>query len=155
MTFAPLQSVGATLLALLIGVPEADARPERDCLAKAVYFESRAEPVRGQIAVAQVVINRRNDPRFPGTICGVVFQRVGGKCQFTWACRSHHRVNDFRAWRTAQQVAKFALLGIPDKTGGRALYFQANTERRPPNHGLRRTATIGGHRFFAERKTSR
>jgi hypothetical protein len=61
------------------------------CLALNVYFEARNEPVEGKVAVAQVVMNRKADPRFPDTICGVVYQGqkrkrdffpIKNKCQF-------------------------------------------------------------------------
>ena len=47
---------------------------ERRCLATAIYFEARGEPIRGQIAVGQVILNRVRSPQFPQTICGVVYQ---------------------------------------------------------------------------------
>ena len=68
----------------LIGA--ARAKHER-CLADAVYFEARAEPVRGQMAVAQVVINRVFSGYYPNNICGVVYQNAHRhlRCQFTFA----------------------------------------------------------------------
>lgn len=62
---------------------------ERDCLASAIYHEARGEPADGQIAVAQVVLNRVRSGRWPSTVCGVVYQDAhrGEKCQFSFACR--------------------------------------------------------------------
>src|SRR5690606_17407057 len=58
------------------------------CLAEAVYFEARSEPYRGQIAVAQVVMNRVFSPFYPNEVCGVVYQNAHRRlaCQFTFAC---------------------------------------------------------------------
>ena len=57
-----------------------------ECLAKAVYFEARGEPLDGQRAVAEVILNRVDSPRFPSTVCGVVTQSNRGGCQFSYHC---------------------------------------------------------------------
>src|SRR5690606_28361881 len=61
---------------------------EQKCLAEAIYFEARGEPVEGQAAVAQVVLNRVRNPAYPNTICGVVYQNDHwrNRCQFSFAC---------------------------------------------------------------------
>src|SRR5205085_11083570 len=58
------------------------------CLAAAIYFEARGEPVRGQIAIAQVILNRAFSGYYPNTVCGVVYQNANRhlRCQFTFAC---------------------------------------------------------------------
>ena len=63
------------------------------CLAEAVYFEARGEAVRGQIAVAQVVMNRAFSGIYPDTVCGVVYQNKHRHlaCQFTFACDNNRR----------------------------------------------------------------
>src|SRR5262249_55624357 len=77
-----------------------------DCLASAVYYEARGESAAGQAAVAQVVLNRARHPAFPKTICGVVFQRAGGGCQFSFACNgAMRRPKEPAAWSRAQAVA--------------------------------------------------
>ncbi len=82
---------------------------ERDkaekCLANAIYFESRGEPVRGQIAVAQVVMNRVFSAYYPNTVCGVVYQNAHRHlaCQFTFACDGiPDIVTEPRAWERAK-----------------------------------------------------
>jgi hypothetical protein len=71
-----------------LGLAGAERARAEKCLANAVYFESRGEPVRGQIAVAQVVMNRVFSPFYPKTVCGVVYQNAHrhNSCQFTFAC---------------------------------------------------------------------
>ena len=85
------------------------------CLAQAIYFEARSEPVAGWEAVADVVINRALSPSYPGSICGVVFQGQyrRHKCQFSFACdglsdRPKHRV----LWRKALRMAGNKLVNV-------------------------------------------
>ncbi|MFZ0846299.1 MAG: cell wall hydrolase [Pseudolabrys sp.] len=84
------------------------------CLANAVYFEARGEPVRGQIAVAQVVMNRVFSPFYPNDVCGVVYQNAGRHlaCQFTFACDgTPDIVTEPDAWVRAQRIARDMLDG--------------------------------------------
>ena len=71
-----------------LGLEGKDRAKAEKCLANAIYFEARNEPVRGQIAVAQVVLNRVFSPYYPGDVCGVVYQNAHRRlaCQFTFAC---------------------------------------------------------------------
>ena len=72
----------------LDSLPRVGGGAEQQCLAEAIYFESRGEPLEGQIAVAEVVLNRVDDRSFPKTVCGVTRQGVGSGrgCQFSYAC---------------------------------------------------------------------
>ena len=84
------------------------------CLSNAVYFESRSEPVRGQIAVAQVVMNRVFSGYYPSDVCGVVYQNSHRHlaCQFTFACDGHRDVvTEHDAWERATRIAKDTLDG--------------------------------------------
>src|SRR5436305_42680 len=79
------------------------------CLANAVYFEARSEPVRGQIAVAQVVMNRAFSGYYPNDVCGVVYQNAHRHlaCQFTFACDGiPDIVNDEESWERAKRIAR-------------------------------------------------
>src|SRR5204862_6551245 len=71
-----------------LGLAEDGRAKAEKCLASAIYFEARGEPVRGQIAVAQVVLNRAFSGHYPNTVCGVVYQNSHRHlaCQFTFAC---------------------------------------------------------------------
>jgi spore germination cell wall hydrolase CwlJ-like protein len=89
-------------------------------LANAIYFESRDEPVRAQIAVAQVVMNRVFSPFYPKDVCGVVYQNAHRRlaCQFTFACDGHEGpITEPSAWSRAQRIARDVLDGklwMPD-----------------------------------------
>ncbi len=79
------------------------------CLANAIYFEARSEPVRGQMAVAQVVVNRAFSGFYPNDICGVVYQNAHRRlaCQFTFACDGKSKViNERGHWARANRIAK-------------------------------------------------
>jgi spore germination cell wall hydrolase CwlJ-like protein len=95
----------------LIGLGRAKAEK---CLANAVYFEARGEPVRGQIAVAQVVMNRVFSPFYPNDVCGVVYQNSHRHlaCQFTFACDGiPDIVNEPEAWERAKRISRDMLDG--------------------------------------------
>jgi N-acetylmuramoyl-L-alanine amidase len=116
---------------------------EADCLAKAVYFESKGEPLNGQLAVAEVIINRAKSGRFANTLCGVVKQ----PSQFSFV-----RGGGFPAvvnqamWRQAVGVAQVALNGLWESTAPNALFFHAR--RVSPNWGKTHVATVGNHIFY-------
>jgi len=91
----------------------ARAKAEK-CLANAVYFEARDEPVRAQIAVAQVVLNRVFSPFYPNDICGVVYQNANRHlaCQFTFACDGKRNIiSEPDAWARATHIARDMLDG--------------------------------------------
>ena len=98
------------------------------CMTQAIYYEAAREPVRGQEAVAQVVLNRVRHPAYPKSICGVVYQgsaRPTG-CQFTFTCDGALRWTPQAAlWKQAQDVAKRALAGFVDKDVGSATHYHA------------------------------
>jgi spore germination cell wall hydrolase CwlJ-like protein len=84
------------------------------CLAQAVYFEARDQPYKGQVAVAQVVINRVFSPFYPKTVCGVIYQNAHRhlSCQFTFTCDGKaERVTEHGAWARARRIAKQTLDG--------------------------------------------
>lgn len=123
------------------------------CLAQAIYYESRGEPVRGQQAVAQVVLNRVKSGIYPASICGVIFQNKHwrNRCQFSFACDGiRKRVNDQEAWETANRVADDAIAGryflqeIGDATHYHAAYVAPRWRR-----SLHRMKKIGEHIFYA------
>jgi hypothetical protein len=116
---------------------------QEGCLAQNVYFEARGEPTDGMVAVGWVALNRA--ARTGNTPCGVVHQRVGGRCQFDWACRSHAEPSG-EPWDRSRAVAR-ALGGVPDPTGG-ATYFAVCGKRLPG--GLTMTRHIGRHCFWRE-----
>ena len=117
---------------------------ELECLAAGIYFESKSEPLAGQLAVGQVIANRAESGRFADTYCGVLFQR--GQFSFVRG-KSWPRVNtDGRQWQTAVAVAKIVDQDLKDSAVGNALYFHAR--RVHPGWRLKRVASIGNHIFF-------
>jgi len=120
-----------------------------DCLADAVYYEARGETTRGQQAVATVVLNRVKNPNFPKTVCGVVFQRSSGACQFSFACDgSMRRSREADAWQDARRVAARALSGYVLRDIGSATHF--HTVDVAPDWGpkMLRVAQVGLHVFY-------
>jgi N-acetylmuramoyl-L-alanine amidase len=125
----------------------------RDCLAEAVYFESRGEPRDGQIAVAHVVMNRVAHHAYPAHVCEVIREgeELGkGRCQFHWRCDGRpDEPTEEAAWQEAQSVAEEVLAGsVPDPTQG-ALFFHAAHVRPYWASKFRRTARIGSHVYYA------
>jgi spore germination cell wall hydrolase CwlJ-like protein len=98
------------------------------CMTQAIYYEAAREPVRGQQAVAQVVLNRVRHPAYPHSVCGVVYEgsaRPTG-CQFTFTCNGDLRWAPQPAlWKQAQDVARKALAGFVDKDVGSATHYHA------------------------------
>lgn len=87
---------------------------EQRCLAEGIYFEARGESEEGQVAVAQVVLNRVKNPAYPNSICGVVYQNKHkrNRCQFSFACDGiRDRISSPAAWKTAQRLAREVLDG--------------------------------------------
>jgi hypothetical protein len=122
-----------------------------DCLALNVYWEARAEPRLGQIAVAEVTLNRVADPEFPHTVCGVVRQgeeRGLDLCQFSWHCDGvDDRPLNLVAWQHARRLALLALSGrLHDPTDG-ALWFHSD-QVHPHWPELAPIVKIGSHIFY-------
>ncbi len=93
-------------------LPEATGGDEWNCLAEALYFEARGETVKGQFAVAEVILNRVESERFPSSACGVINQGTGKKyqCQFTYTCDGHKEViKEPRAFERVSKVARVVI----------------------------------------------
>jgi spore germination cell wall hydrolase CwlJ-like protein len=125
------------------------------CLANAVYFEARGEPVRGQIAVAQVVMNRVFSGYYPHDVCGVVYQDAHRHlaCQFTFACDGiPDVVNEPDAWKRATEIARDTLDGklwLPDV--GKATHYHAYWVHPWWVREMRKLDRIGVHTFYRPR----
>jgi len=127
------------------------------CLANAVYFEARAEPVRGQVAVAQVVMNRVFSGYYPNNVCGVVYQRAHRRrfaCQFSFACggASERAVDEPDAWKRAKEIARDTLDGklwLPDV--GKATHYHAYWVRPIWVREMHKLDRIGVHTFYRPR----
>jgi spore germination cell wall hydrolase CwlJ-like protein len=135
----------------------AATRPKQErCLAEGIYFESRGEPVRGQIAVAQVILNRAFSGHYPTSVCGVVYQNAHRHlaCQFTFACDRHRDViRDQAAWRRAKEIAAGALDGkfwLPEV--GKATHYHAYWVRPGWVRTMQKLHRIGVHTFYRPRQ---
>lgn len=116
------------------------------CLAGAVYFESRGEPLYGQLAVAEVVINRAEDRRWPASYCGVVYQR--NQFSFVRSGRMPQIRTSSAAWQRAKAVAKIAHEGLWESEASEAVYFHANYVRPSWSRRKTRLAQIDTHVFY-------
>jgi len=135
------------------------ADSERLCLAQAIYHEARGETVDGQMAVANVIINRAFSKKYPSTICGVVFQNADRgkyKCQFTFACDGRSDMGTERAaWNRSIKLAEraFAEFQQGDRPGvipNSALYYHTTAVAPKWSHTFRRVASIGSHVFYSQ-----
>jgi N-acetylmuramoyl-L-alanine amidase len=116
------------------------ADAELTCLAKIVLHEAGNQSRTGQLAVAQVVMNRVHSGRFAGTICGVAMQRG----QF-FNVHAYNPPHDSR-WRLALEVARDAREGVSEPVIGDALFFHAAYAGGVGNH--HQVGRIGGHIFY-------
>ncbi|CAN5364127.1 hypothetical protein BH10PSE15_BH10PSE15_01140 [soil metagenome] len=134
----------ASLAEAVAAQSDNDARSDDlQCLAGAIYYESKGEPLSGQLAVAEVIINRSKSGRFPRSICSVVTQP--GQFSFVRGGRVPE-IDANRNYRTALSVARVALADAWDSPAPQALYFHA----RRSNASWSRTqvASIGNHIFY-------
>jgi spore germination cell wall hydrolase CwlJ-like protein len=154
-------AIAAGLLAIAGGAALAQSRvadipaagaadAETRCLALTVYWESKSESRKGQLAIAHTVLNRVRSRHFPDTVCGVVAQQSddGRTCQFAWWCDGKRDAPaDTAAWRTALAVARQALAGGADPSH-HALYFHGAGTRPDWTRRKTRTVRIGNHIFY-------
>jgi spore germination cell wall hydrolase CwlJ-like protein len=124
------------------------ADAEQDCLASAVYFEARGEPLEGQLAVAEVVLNRVASPRYPDTICAVVeqpwqFSFVNATGRIPAADRSSD------SWRKAVAIARIAQAGTADVVESDVLWYHADYVSPSWGRRLARQEKIGLHIFYS------
>ena len=117
---------------------------ELECLAGAIYFESKSESLKGQLAVGHVIANRAASGRFPSSYCGVVYQRsqfsfVRGK-SMPLIARSHMQ------WKNAVAIARIVDRKLAPTPVSKALFFHAR--RVSPGWRLTRVATLGNHVFY-------
>ena len=136
---------------------EGNARAKAEiCLADAVYFEARGEVVKGQEAVAQVVMNRVFSGYYPHDVCGVVYQNANRHlaCQFTFACEGKdlNKIDEPDMWEQAKHIAKDTLDGkiwLPEV--GHATHYHAYWVHPSWVHEMTRLYRLGVHTFYRPR----
>jgi N-acetylmuramoyl-L-alanine amidase len=142
----PAVDPSADLPSLVAQLRSADAGShEIECLATGVYFESKSEPLAGQLAVGQVIANRANSGgRFPSSYCGVLFQR--SQFSFVHGHSLPQVPHASRQWQTAVAIAKIVDGDLKTSVVGDAMFFHARYVS--PAWRLKRVASIGNHIFF-------
>lgn len=137
---------GAASLAELVNALDAPQGLSRDlnCLASAIYFEARGEPLLGQLAVGSVVVNRAGSGRFPSSYCGVVYQP--SQFSFVRGGRMPSINRDSKAWQQAKVLATIADEGLWASPARDALFFHATHVR--PGWKLKRIAQVNTHIFY-------
>jgi len=118
---------------------------ELECLATGIYFEAKGEPLAGQLAVGKVIANRtESGNRFPGTYCGVLFQR--GQFSFVRGHSLPSVRHENHQWQTAVAIAKIVDRNLKESPVGDALFFHARYVA--PGWHAKRIASIGNHVFY-------
>jgi len=136
----------------------ADAKKQVECLAENMYFEAGYEPEKGQVAVAFVTLNRVKSGRFDDDICGVVKQKTGNVCQFSWYCEERPKAMSYgkvltnsnnSLYNDIRNIAIYVYANyerLNDPTKG-ALFYHADYVH-PGWRNMERTAVIGRHIFY-------
>ncbi|MGB3408497.1 MAG: cell wall hydrolase [Jannaschia sp.] len=123
------------------------------CLAEAIYFEARGEPVAGQVAVAEVILNRVDASNYPGSICRVVNQGTGRRnaCQFSYTCDGiPDRVTEREAYATAGKIARLLIDGAPRVLTQAATHYHADYVNPQWARVFPQTAKVGRHIFYRQ-----
>jgi spore germination cell wall hydrolase CwlJ-like protein len=125
---------------------------EQKCLAVGIYFEARGESLKGQAAVAQVILNRVRNPTYPNSVCGVVYQNDSwrNRCQFSFACDGiRDRIESPNHWRIAKDIAMAVTAGkifIPEV--GSSTHYHATYVAPRWAHAMKKMKKIGLHVFY-------
>ena len=138
--------------AYLADLPKARGNSEWKCLSEALYFEARGETVKGQFAVAEVILNRVDSKLFPNSICGVINQGTGRKfaCQFTYTCDGRAEIiTEPRAYTRVGKIARLSMdRKVPRSLTSGAMFYHTKAVRPSWSRKFTRTATIGVHHFY-------
>jgi spore germination cell wall hydrolase CwlJ-like protein len=161
-----LRSISGDRMATYLNRPELGIEYSRDwlaqqsvgggnaqsaCLAEALYFEARGESVKGQFAVAEVILNRADSAEYPDTVCGVIRQGTGRKyqCQFSYNCDGlPENIANPAAFRQVDRVARLMLDGAPRRLTNGATFYHTKAVSPRWSRVFARTATIGVHHFY-------
>lgn len=134
----------AAITLSMLGTPNLD-KEQHECLAMNIYHESRGEVIEGQMAVGHVTVNRANHPKFPSSICDVVYQPK----QFSWTFTIKNKTpTDTKAWQQALVIARDVMIGnTTDPTDG-ATFYHANYVNPYWTDHMELSKVIGLHVFY-------
>ena len=132
-------------------LPKPKGGKQWKCLTEALYFEARGETVKGQFAVAEVILNRVSSASYPDTVCSVVNQGTGRKfaCQFTYTCDGKaETISEPAAYERVGKVARILLDGTNSNLTDGATHYHTTAVRPSWSRKFPKTAKIGSHIFY-------
>jgi spore germination cell wall hydrolase CwlJ-like protein len=132
-------------------LPKAEGGEALQCLSEALYFEARGESVKGQFAVAEVILNRVESARFPDSVCGVIRQGTGKKygCQFTYNCDGKpETITEQKAFDRVSKVAMMSIARTARPLTDGATHYHTTAVRPNWSRKYKKTAKIGVHIFY-------
>ena len=137
--------------AWLAALPAPSGDADWECLRKALYFEARGESLKGQFAVAEVILNRVDSAAYPDTVCGVVQQGGKGGCQFSYVCDGmRDSMSEAAALDEAGRIARVMLDGAPRVLTLGATHFHTRASNPSWARRFPQTAAIGAHLFYRQ-----
>ena len=137
----------------LLSLPVPKSDKQMSCLAEALYFEARGEPIKGQLAVGEVILNRVEDTRYPSSICKVVNQGTGRRfaCQFTYTCDGKlETVHERKPYEMALKIAKILLTTHERKLTRGSTHYHSNYVNPKWSKKFERVAKFGRHIFYRQ-----
>jgi len=124
------------------------------CLALNIYFEARSEPIQGQIAIAEVTLNRVASSKYPNDVCSVVLQENKDGCQFSWWCDGKSdQPREHNSLRTSKALAELMLKEGHHITviGNEATHYHSNDVHPYWANDLHKIRRIGKHIFYKKK----
>ena len=137
----------------LLSLPVPKSDKQMSCLAEALYFEARGEPIKGQLAVGEVILNRVEDPRYPSSICKVVNQGTGRRfaCQFTYTCDGKlETVHERKPYEISLKIAKILMTTHDRKLTRGSTHYHSNYVNPKWSKKFERVAKFGRHIFYRQ-----
>ena len=137
----------------LLSLPVPKSNKQMSCLAEALYFEARGEPIQGQLAVGEVILNRVKDTRYPSSICKVINQGTGRRfaCQFTYTCDGKlETVHERKPYEMALKIAKILMTTHDGKLTRGSTHYHSNYVNPKWSKKFERVAKFGRHIFYRQ-----
>ena len=137
----------------LLSLPVPKSDKQMSCLAEALYFEARGEPIKGQLAVGEVILNRVEDARYPSSICRVINQGTGRRfaCQFTYTCDGKlETVHERKPYEISLKIAKILMTTHDRKLTRGSTHYHSNYVDPKWSKKFERVAKFGRHIFYKQ-----